>query len=118
MLDEAPYRRRPADVGRFIERNGREGPPDLLPGDAQRKRRMQRDGGREVGARLGVALAERRRHVQRLGVIRAAEPERDPAASAPRLVPSAGLKVRPGPDLPQVLDAGWSYGLHTSGRCA
>src|SRR5207253_7220751 len=99
MLDEASYCRRPADVGRFVERVR---PPDPLPGDAQGECRLQRDRGREIGARVGVALAERRGDVERPGVIAPAEAEADPAPRGPRLVAGVETKVRRRADLAQV----------------
>src|SRR5438874_6045414 len=98
MLDEASYGRRPTDIGRFVEGIR---PPDLLAADAQGEGRLQRDGGREIGARVGVALAERRGDVERPGVIAPAEAEGDPAPRGPRLVAGVETKVRRRADLAQ-----------------
>src|SRR5207249_8781948 len=102
---------RPTDVGHFIERNRIKGPPDLLPADAQGKRRVQRDPGGEVRARLGVALAERRGHVQRPGVVAPAEIEGDPVPRGPGLITRVDVELGCGTDLAQVPDAGWSDGV-------
>src|SRR5438128_2486895 len=88
MLDVAAHRRVPADIGRFIVRIG---PPDFPPGDAHGERRPQRDAGREVRARLGMALAERRREVQRSGVVAPTETEGNPPARGPRLIPRVDM---------------------------
>src|SRR5207249_1804167 len=100
VLDEASYGRRPTDIGRFVERVL---PPDPLPGDAQGERRLQRDGGREIRARVGVSLAERRGDVERPGVIAPAEAQGDPTARGPRLVAGVETKVRRRADLAQVV---------------
>ena len=111
MVEEASHRRRAADVSHFIERNRIKGPPDLLPADAQGKRRVQRDPGREVRARLGVTLAERRRHVQRPRVVAPAEIEGDPVARGPGLITRVDVEFRCATDLAQVADAVGSEGV-------
>src|SRR5205823_14808515 len=91
-------------LGRFIVRIG---PPDFPPGDAYGERRPQRDAGREVRARLGMALAERRREVQGSGVVAPTETDGDPPARGPRLSPGGDV-FRCGTDLAHASDAvGW-----------
>src|SRR2546428_8958115 len=84
MCPNPPRSGAPADIGRFIVRVG---PPDFPSGDAHGERRPQRDAGHEVRARLGMALAERRREVQRSGVVAPTETEGDPPARGARLIP-------------------------------
>src|SRR2546422_9740743 len=62
-----------------------------LAGDAQGQRGPQRDAGREVRARLSVPFAERRRHVQRPGVVAPTETEGDPPARGARLIPGVDV---------------------------